>query len=200
MGFYNIFIEGQQAEEYKARKAAEVVTKKKEEDDHFNKRYGRMIQNDDDTTKVGNRYTPQMVANSSSNPNTEKGMKRDIERMDNAAEVLARVPEFKKLDTMTISPDEAQKKYGLTDREKQAIEILQSVRKGQTKYDSVNFDALYNDINNASIKIAKNAGMFTTADAINKHMRRHPDQWDGDKRIKTRSESGIFESVEFLND
>ena len=38
------------------------------------------------------------------------------------------------------------------------------------------------------------------ADAINRHMRRHPDQWDGDKRIKTRSESGIFESVEFLND
>lgn len=37
-------------------------------------------------------------------------------------------------------------------------------------------------------------------ETVNRHMRRHPDQWDGDKRIKTRSESGIFESVEFLND
>ena len=35
-------------------------------------------------------------------------------------------------------------------------------------------------------------------DAANRHMRRHPDQWKRGHHIGPKSESGIFESVEFL--
>ena len=39
-----------------------------------------------------------------------------------------------------------------------------------------------------------------TRDAINKHMRRHPDQWEDGKYIGPKKESSIFESVTFLNE
>lgn len=35
-------------------------------------------------------------------------------------------------------------------------------------------------------------------DAANRHMRRHPDQWKRGHHIGPKSESGIFESIEFL--
>lgn len=35
-------------------------------------------------------------------------------------------------------------------------------------------------------------------EAIDRHMRRHPEQWNGDKYIGSKKESSIFESVEFI--
>ena len=57
-------------------------------------------------------------------------------------------------------------------------------------------------VNNGEDFALANASSYSRSyDAIARHMRRHPDQWDGSKRIKTRSEAcSIFESVEFLND
>lgn len=37
-------------------------------------------------------------------------------------------------------------------------------------------------------------------DVVNRHMRRHPEQWDGGKYIGPKKESSIFESVTFLNE
>ena len=37
-----------------------------------------------------------------------------------------------------------------------------------------------------------------TRDAVNRNMRRHPERWDGDKPVKPKSESTIFDDIEII--
>ena len=37
-----------------------------------------------------------------------------------------------------------------------------------------------------------------TKDAVNRNMRRHPERWDGDKPVKPKSESTIFDDIEIV--
>lgn len=36
------------------------------------------------------------------------------------------------------------------------------------------------------------------SDAVNRNMRRHPERWDGDKPVKPKTESTIFDGVEMI--
>ena len=36
------------------------------------------------------------------------------------------------------------------------------------------------------------------SDAVNRNMRRHPERWDGDKPVKPKTESTIFDDVEII--
>ena len=35
-------------------------------------------------------------------------------------------------------------------------------------------------------------------DAVNRNMRRHPERWDGDKPVKPKTESTIFDNIEII--
>jgi ankyrin repeat protein len=37
-----------------------------------------------------------------------------------------------------------------------------------------------------------------TYDAVNRNMRRHPERWDGDKPVKPKTESTIFDNIEII--
>ena len=39
---------------------------------------------------------------------------------------------------------------------------------------------------------------FDDVDSINRNMRRHPERWDGDKPVKPKSESTIFDDIEII--
>ena len=156
MGFYNIYTEGQQAEEYLMRKKAE---EKKKEDADKKHAETRALRKGHDTSSVD-------IRNSASNVE-----KRDYDRRN-----------FE-YDIAISKADMAAKKHGIfSDEANKAYKDRSVKKKNYNNY----ANAIFNDMD--------------STDAIERHMRRHPDQWDGDKRIKTRSESGIFESVEFLND
>ena len=143
MGFYNIYIEGQQAEEYKARKAKEAEEKEKAEAERKAKRYDPNnlrigMKNDEDVSGAFRTMNAQ-IANSH---DSDRRM-RDI-----------------------LSPN-------VSMRKKENI-----VHSTPRKIDDI----------------------LMHTDAIQKHMKRHPEQWDGDKYIGPKKENcGIFESVEFLN-
>lgn len=140
MGFFNIYNEGQQAEEYKARKAKEAEEKEKAEAERVNRRIQAGTQ-----TKTQN-FDDEFY---SGNPSARKDHNRAID----ARRVVLR--------------DEDHRAHN-----------WRNTPMRYTKQD-------YTD----------------DRDAVNRHMRRHPDQWDWPNRIKTHSEAyGIFESVEFLNE
>lgn len=141
MGFYNIILEGQQAEEYKARKAKEAEEKYKENEERVKRRLRSGIKTQGDFEDKYYNDDPDAIKDQDRFMNAKKVVQRDDNSRFNPATVYDR--KFRGLDGNAWADDR---------------------------------------------------------DAVNRHMRRHPDQWDGDKRIKTRSEAcGIFESVEFLN-
>lgn len=146
MGFYNIMLEGQQAEEYKARKAKEAEDKEKAEDERKAKRYNITPGQQQFGMKNGEDYESALRTFNASKANFNDVNKRGD-----------------KIKSPNVSMKE---KEGLIKGSPRTID----------------------DIN-----------MHT--DAIQKHMKRHPEQWDGDKYIGPKKEScGIFESVEFLNE
>lgn len=136
MGFYNIYTEGQQAEEYKARKDKEAEEKEKAEAERINRRLqaGVKTQNFEDEYYDGN-------------PSARKDHNRAIDA----------------------------RRVVLRDEDKRATNWRNTPMR-YTKQD-------YTD----------------DRDAVNRHMRRHPDQWDGPNRVKSES-YGIFESVELLDE
>ena len=137
MGFYNIMLEGEQAEAYKAKKAKEAEENEKAEAERVAKRNQAGVKTQDFEDKF---YEGDSEA------------RKDHNRFIDARKVVLR-DEDKRASNWRNTPMRDTKKAYTDDR-----------------------------------------------DAVNRHMRRHPDQWDGDKRIKSRSESGIFESVEFLHE
>lgn len=134
--------EGEQAEEYKKRKAEEADRKEKEEKERVNRRFGNHGFRDGGGRKgIEDRY----------NMGTET--EHDIEddhRFVNANKAAVR-DDYKRAANWKNTPMRDTK-----------------------------------------------ADWHYSQDAIDKHMRRHPEQWDGDKYIGPRKESSIFESVEFI--
>ena len=160
MGFYNIVLEGQQAEEYLMRKKAEEQNKKNADIEHSTKR---------EDNKVVRNLDNMTFKNISNNADNVEKRDRDRRNLE--------------YDVAISKANMASKKHGaFSDEAKKAYEDSSIKKKNYNNY----ANAIFNDRD--------------STDSIERHMRRHPDQWDGDKRIKTRSESGIFESVEFLND
>ena len=171
MGFYNIMLEGQQAEEYLADRVRAEKAKEKEELEKAERRYGHTV----DKRPIGAKYSAPSNPNHASSSNQQ--LQQDINRHRNAAEVFDR----------RLEQEDDEGKLG--DR---MAKIDPSLKR---KMEDEDYIPTRKDI----IKQNHQGGFYDDIDAINRHMRRHPDQWGGDKRIKTRSESGIFESVEFLN-
>lgn len=242
MGFYNIYTEGQQAEEYKARKAKEAEEKEKAEAERRERRYNdkesmkssfyfydqpgtqarhysaadgisvkygqKKIEDLEQDRKANLYYTPDLAKNEEDKKRrdaTNSVVKRDQDRMH--SEIDKKSDAYH--DALNRSTDASKKvsdayhayrghgmlrnitKSGKASKAEldKACEEEKAAEKGvHTAYDAYS----------KAVDVA-NSYAGDNADAVNRHMRRHPDQWDGDKRIKTRSESGIFESVEFLN-
>lgn len=144
MGFFNIYNEGQQAEEYKARKAKEAEEKEKAEAERKARRYNTDdlrigMKNDEDYEGAMRTYRAQTV-NSNDSDKRMRAMLSPNVSMNKKENIIKSTP--RKMDDILMHTD-----------------------------------------------------------AIQKHMKRHPKQWDGDKYIGPKKESyGIFESVEFLNE
>ena len=157
MGFYNIMLEGEQAEEYLMRKKAE---EKKKEDANKKHAETRVLRKGHDTSSAD-------IRNNASNVE-----KRDYDRRN------------LEYDVAISKADMAAKKHGIfSDEANKAYKDRSVKKKNYNNYTN----AIFNDMD--------------STDSIERHMRRHPDQWEGSKRIKTRSEAcGIFEYVEFLNE
>ena len=197
MGFYNIMLEGEQAEEYKKRKSEEA--KKAEESIINNDRRAGYIQRTRDVKKGTLVDTdPTRVKNGIHNV-YNRGEHDEISKEINT-------PRSGYTNSVVKQETDIDKHYWDDNHRDGAVHKYQS----QTIYSPSKEDKARDK---AAQKVAKRAtkpGLFPdidkqretdiARDAVNRHMRRHPDQWDGDKRIKTRSESGIFESIEFLND
>ena len=93
MGFYNIYTEGQQAEEYKSRKTKEAEEKEKADREAYEKRYGqdsytkgiRGNLNDGEVTptkedKKRLKYASKFAfRNTDMNPSDKEESKRDLE-------------------------------------------------------------------------------------------------------------------------
>ena len=161
MGFYNIYTEGQQADEYRARKARE---EKEQNDKVLNRNYGK---------DIGGEKKAKGRDNSGDYVKTDK---------DGTEHVYpSGVIGNKNRDTRFEGEDDI----------------------GKYKFHSYSHeDKLRRDAarNAANRNNNNNGWKHTDADAINRHMRRHPDQWDGDKYIGPKKECGIFESVEFIDE
>ena len=138
MGFYNIVLEGQQADEYRKKK---------------NEYYAKLNAQSSDTLKDVARDHKRFIANPELSKKAEEVEKRDSDKRDaKAAEIEDNYDES---------------------REKELHKAWQHCSNADRSY-------------------------FRTADAIARHMRRHPDQWKDGKHIGPKKEAGIFESVEFL--
>ena len=168
MGFYNIMLEGQQAEEYKARKAkAEEHNEKEFEKDAY-RLMGKKAVNQVNQGKQpesfetpGDKYTDRYYK---------------------------------------ANPDYDKKYQHMGSQWAKDLDRLSDLRRGANAHNVASRELRRRDDGKEYIDGGEMIQYLHSVDSVNRHMRRHPDQWDGDKRIKTRSESGIFESVEFLND
>lgn len=171
MGFYNILFEGQQADKYLADKVRAEKAKEKEELERAERRYGHTI----DGHPIGAKYDSQ------NNPNRSFTSKKQRQK-----------DEDRSINSMLVFNRKIDQEYENEDYRR--MENIDPVLRRKAENED------YTPTRKEVIKQNHQAGAYDDTDAINRHMRRHPDQWDGDKRIKIRSESGIFESVEFLND
>ena len=170
MGFYNIFIEGQQADKYLADKARAQREKEKKDLERSERRF--------------NKYEDQLRnKHLSKDPNyTQKKWEEDRERAQAAADVVDRRIDW-------------EEDHGVANKTR-AANMDPVLAAKAAHYAETDKPLSRKDL----VKINHQTGLTDDIDAVEKHMRRHPDQWDGDKRIRTRSESGIFESVDFLSD
>ena len=169
MGFYNIMLEGQQADKYLADKAR--VQREKEKKD-FERSERRL-----------NKYENIIGEPNAKDPNdSQEKREKDAKRVEAASKVSDRRLDW---ENDQIMPGKV--------RASNMDPVLAAKLAHQSEIDKPMS-------RKDAVKINHQLGFTDDMDAIEKHMRRHPDQWDGDKRIKTRSESGIFESVEFLNE
>lgn len=179
MGFYNIILEGQQAEEYKKKKAEET----EKEDDDLHKRYNRHLSTLDRTLKGYNANGHYWKKDDNNEKHYYPASIRDIGNKNNG----------------TID-DGAMKHYG----PKNGGYYKHNPSKEDDRRDThaAHVAQRYLPDNDCSYdEKLKSYEYLRDKDTINRHMRRHPDQWEGSKRIKTRSEAcGIFGSVEFLNE
>ena len=138
MGFYNIVLEGEQAEAYKAKKAKEAEEKEKAERERLDHRYKGLDRSYGCNRTVGSQATENHY-------NRNKSY-------------------------------EDQRRHGHS-----------YYMANKYAYDNSGFMGIYDQDE-----------YNKTFDAVNKHMRRHPDLYPD--RLKVSKESNIFESVEFLND
>lgn len=185
MGFYNIMLEGEQYAKYRARKDMETHAaewKDQEKLRTIDKRAGYSGITDWDNPKyVGKPFNRTWINTGKNNPDpvVQIDSKRSGYTNHNVGAGEYQYDDGTTAETIKYSPTSEDKK-----RDKAAEKVAKRITK----------PGLFPDID-------KKREMDLTRDAVNRHMRRHPDQWDGDKRIKTRSEAcGIFESVEFLKD
>lgn len=177
MGFYNIVLEGQQAEEYKNKKAEGEIYEKTfgHSKEYMNRNFGKDFGGEKGKKGYvdGGQY--------------EKTDKDGTDHYYPSGMVGARNND-KDIRVRRWSKDPEDGSYV---SHKPSVEDLERRDAARRVSARANGDPNWD----------KGWGYDREGqDVVNRHMRRHPDQWDGDKRIKTRSESGIFESVEFLND
>ena len=149
MGFYNIYLEGEQADRYKMKKHNKEVVANASEKRRYEERYG--------IDKETGKHTGRSGYGSKPDSASEVHSKALLGAKNNNVEQRGS-------NTVRISSDEDQKR---------AINTAKVMRRaGSTNMDD--------------------------ADAINRHMRRHPEQWENGKYIGPKSECGIFGSVEFI--
>lgn len=182
MGFYNIMLEGEQAEAYKARKAKEAEKEIKDKEKDYQRSltdYARMM-GDTDTErryglgKSGNRYDSGKSVN-----------------FHNSG---------KSRETHSVRYDDEKRQY--VPNGDYRVDI---VDKDDVQVDASNDDIKRQKYATQAAKRAVKPGLFPdnetkrqldlARDAVNRNMRRHPEKWN-----KSHHEQGIFESVEFLND
>ena len=182
MGFYNIILEGQQAEEYKARKAkeAEDEIKNRERDYRRSSTSFARQMGDTDTEhryglgKSGNRYDSGKSTNfhNSGKSRETHSVRYDDEKRSYVHDGDDRVDIVDKDDVQVdASKDDIKRQKYATQAAKRAVK-----------------PGLFPDNETKrQLDLAR--------DAVNRNMRRHPEKWN-----KSHHEQGIFESVEFLND
>lgn len=170
MGFYNIMLEGEQAEAYKKKKADEEWYERTlgHSKEYMNRVYGK---------DFGGEKGKKGYYSGFYSKTDDKGIDHDYP----AGLVGDR----------NNDPNPRVSKDGTWVRHGKSVEDAKRQKAARMVSGRINGDPKWEE------GWGYDRG---DVDVINRHMRRHPDQWDGDKRIKTRSESGIFESVEFLND
>lgn len=176
MGFYSIMLEGEQARKY-------LVDKQMKE------------YNDDEKEYERSEEREKHKAASSDNSEIRKHAQEV-----NARDAAGKYADFRladiKADKAKSTERGASDKYFHNNDYTQSERLRTEYKKAEKESDKAEEtrERAHANYSNAIHK------QDDAIDAIERHMRRHPDQWEGSKRIKTRSESGIFESVEFLNE
>ena len=180
MGFYNIMLEGEQAEAYKKKKAAEAEEKRKEYDDS-----SRTTAKD--TTTFSRNFMNQHNKRGMGNWDQLNYHTPSQDHIDNK---LA----GSKISSVSDKHKEADKQWDIHHGDK-AIKAAEVVGRDQKQRDYENY---WGDSRRPEGNIKDTT---YAVDAVKKDMRRHPERWKRGKDGQMyREEVGIFESVEFLND
>ena len=176
MGFYNIVLEGQQAEEYKARKAKES---EKAEEEYY-KAIRRSKRKEQDPKSAEIRKNAEWVEKGDNIARNHAAKYTELEKEKAANEYHSAFQQ----NLHTIG----------TSENKSARNRLSSATDNYTQASDRARKAYWN----AHYGTRNPYGDPDSADAIERHMRRHPEQWEKANRISEAY--GLFESVEFLND
>ena len=193
--FENVYFlnEGEQAEEYKARKQKEKEEAEKKDKERFDHRYNN--------TTPGYRYTDQYY-----NSKKEEDKKRDtlhrlfdtsIRHVNSAKEHLnASDTHMRLADMDDKNPEltrkrdhEAAKKAGVSPAVVDRLRKIDDWDYEETEDDEKFVKDFYNSEKGRNFVRLRGTGQ--SYDALARHKRRHPDQY---------KESGIFESVSFINE
>lgn len=177
--------EGEQADAYKARKQKEKEEKRKAERERFDRRY-KVDGNRAEYT--GSKLHPDKKPNSDEEYDAMSTKDQDTYETDNKRHVDAK--EFRKDESMRRD-DNATRMTGL---------ISHDVDRAYKHYDPLSRMMIaHRKTVDYADRLEKRDKMGAT-DAINRDMRRHPDRWKRDSEGKPHRESGIFESVQFINE
>lgn len=180
--------EGEQADTYKIRKEAEKDKQEREDMQRYEHRY---------STDVGSKQTDQKLQKDY--PDGKRSLMNSLKDEENSLKDLGRKIKaqnkvFKHLDDDNPNIDARNRRIaknsGMSEKEYDRYMKINN----DPDYDETEDDIKYsNDLENTDRfrRFAKNAGHAQAYDAVNRHMRRHPKQY---------KESGIFESVSFINE
>ena len=182
MGFYNIMLEGEQAEAYKAKKAKEAEEAKNATERDFQR--GSKVQYRD----LGETDTERTYALGKSG-NTYNGGKRTeikVAGKETTSQKTKYNPNTGDYDVV------GEKEYRTHDKDYVAVDPSKEDERRQ-KYATRAAKRAVKPGFKPDTETRRQVEL--ARDAVNRNMRRHPEKWN-----KSHHESGIFESVEFLND
>lgn len=177
--------EGQQADDYKLRKEAEKDSQEREELQRFEKRYGGNVGDKYGYEYLKHKYPSGKRSLMDSLDDESKSLKDMGRRIDARSKVYQHGENNPK--STEIREKKAMKNAGISDSEYRRLKKIDDWDYEETD-DDIKFT---NNLANTTRgrKAIMNLGGNQAEDAVNRHIRRHPKQYQ---------ESSLFESVEFI--